>query len=70
VTLQCSCGDTFSDENPLNRDVIIPWFHAVAGHTLTEVEAVTNVEVKNQPRRSDGKSNGVFCEGSAGDLFQ
>jgi hypothetical protein len=36
MILICSCGEVFNDENPLNRDVIMPWFHAVAGHTLSE----------------------------------
>jgi len=47
VILNCSCGDSFDDESPLNGDVIIPWFHAVAGHTLSEVES--------QPRKAEEK---------------
>ena len=69
MTLHCSCGDTFSDQDPLNGDVILPWFHSVAGHTLSEVETVNSV-VTNQTRRTHGRTDGVLCERRARGVFQ
>lgn len=71
MTIECSCGETFSNQNPLNRDVIIPLFHAMAGHTLSEVEArqPTSVEVKTRTRRRSGRTKGnVYARGSGGVL--
>jgi hypothetical protein len=73
MTLLCSCGDTFSNEDSLNGDVIIPWFHAVAGHTLSIADAApgeNDLEVNNQPRRSHGRADGVLRERRTGDLLQ